>query len=123
MPDEPRAVTIRFQLSKSDVYRALVWNAFRRPWIAALIVVMGVRYMLFALMGTAEHREMLLCAGVVLILLGVFRLLGTPYIRTRTTMSSPTFQGPLEYTFSDAGIFSKGMYSSSQSEWVLIKRV
>lgn len=123
MPDKSQAVTIRFQLSKSDVYWAYVRNILRGPWLAALFLVMGLPCALIALMDTARPDEPLFCAGVALTLCGVFNLLGTPYIRATSTLMSPTFQGPLAYTFSGAGVSTKGRHASSHSDWVLIRRV
>jgi hypothetical protein len=122
MPDESQAVTIRFQLSKSDVYWALVQNNFRLAWVFALIVALILLQPLIASPESTIDRNFIsnVIPSVALV---VFLFLALPYIGARNTMKSPTFRGPLEYTFSDAGILSKGMHASSQSDWPLIKRV
>lgn len=122
MADQTQAITIRFQLSKSDVYRALVRNIVRKAWFLALVPIVGVSSVLIALLEPAKYGDQLY-SGVLTILFGAFFFLGVPYAQARSAMKNPSFRGPLVYTFSGEGILTEGKYASGRMDWELVKGV
>src|ERR1035438_972404 len=91
MPDEPQAVTIRVQLSRSDLYRALVRTAFRKLWFLGVLIV---AFMFVTLIASAEPRKYsdLIYGVLAAILFGACLFLGIPYIRTRAALRNPSLR-------------------------------
>lgn len=121
MADQTQAITISFQLSKPDLYRALFRNTIRKAWFLAFLPVVGLSSVIMASLEPAAYGDQLY-SGVLTIFVGVFFVFGIPYLQTRSTMKDPSFRGPLVYTFSGEGILTESKCASSRVDWVLVKR-
>jgi len=122
MPDEPQAVTIRVQLSRSDLYRALVRTAFRKLWFLGVLIV---AFMFVTLIASAEPRKYsdLIYGVLAAILFGACLCLGIPYIRTRAALRNPSLRGLSQYTFSAGGVLTERVHASGRIGWALVKGV
>jgi len=121
MSDEPGPVTLTFQLTSADVFRALAVTILRRYWLLLMLPLFAGIAVVLAIVDPAT-RSNLPGAFVAFLMAGLI-FLGLPYFQTRAVMKSPSLRGPMRLTASGAGIEYATEHSQGTYDWALVKRV
>ncbi|MGD0301274.1 MAG: YcxB family protein [Bryobacteraceae bacterium] len=122
MADESDEVTVKFRLTRSDVFSALARHTIRQMWSALLLPIIGAVSIVWAILDPAE-TPVNLNAGFGLFLFGLFLFLGLPLIQTRAVMKTPNFGSPMTLAVSEQGIEFTGEYSNATIRWPMVKGV
>jgi hypothetical protein len=116
------SATVKFTLTSSDVFRALVADLVRRRWFALALPILGAVGVIWAIADPADP-DASLPSGLVCIAIGgvLFGLL--PYLQTRALMKSPSIGSAMSLTASDQGIEFVGSHSNGRVDWAVVKAI
>ncbi|HZU24486.1 MAG TPA: YcxB family protein [Bryobacteraceae bacterium] len=114
-------VTVTFQLTSADVFRALAATIVRRYWLLLSLPVVGSLAVILAIVDPTT-RGNLPGAGVAF-LMALLIFAGLPYFQTRAVMKSPALRGPMRLTSSRVGIEYTTEHAQGSYDWAVVKRV
>jgi hypothetical protein len=94
MADESDEVTVKFRLTRSDVFSALARHTIRQMWSALLLPIIGAVSIVWAILDPAE-----------------------------TPVKTPNFGSSMTLAVSEQGIEFTGEYSNATIRWPMVKGV
>jgi YcxB-like protein len=122
MANKPDEVTVKFRLTRSDVFSALARHTIRHMWFLFLLPIIGAVSVVWAIVDPAEPAVNL-NTGFGLFLFGLFLFLGLPLIQARSVTKTPNFGGPMTLAVSQQGIEFTGEHSNATIRWPMVKGV
>jgi hypothetical protein len=122
MTNQTDAVTVKFRLTSSDVFWALVRQAIRRMWFLLLLPILGSISIVWAVV-EPDNGAVTLGQACWVFFVGAFLFVGMPYLQTRATMKAPNFGGLMALTVSGQGIQFTGEHSNGSIDWSMVKGV
>jgi YcxB-like protein len=120
--DETDAVTVKFRLTSSDVFWALVRQAIRRMWFLLLLPILGSISIVWTVV-EPNNGAVTLGQACWVFFVGAFLFGGLPYLQTRATMKAPNFGGLMILTVSGRLIQFTGEHSNGSIDGSMVKSV
>jgi hypothetical protein len=122
MTNQTDSVTVKFTLTKSDVFLALIRHTVRIMWFMLLLPIVGVISIAWATIDPA-NGPVNLGGGFGLLAFGALIFGVSPYLQTRTTMKNPNVGGPMTLSVSESGIEFTSEHSNGRIDWAIVKGV
>src|SRR5580698_486056 len=103
MIDQAEAVTVKFRLTQSEVFEALVRINIRTLWIGLLPPIIGAIAVVWAIVDPA-NGAVNLSSGFVCLAIGALVFGAIPYFTARMVMKAPNSGGLMTVTATGQGI-------------------